>query len=279
MGVGEFLSSKANNEWILNEKKREEWELENYREGEIQEMIDIYVQGGVPGGCETHHRDHGEVRRFLRGRHDAAGTGVASSGGESRARKHEGRSVTFVLSPLRAMLPIFFGWNFLTRPAERSKLTRLLDRRFSISMQVLSCSAPSLPSAQCHSWDTSSFRSVFQTSGQPSCSKLHVSSLVWSCSCSAPSRATFRKFALLWLPQQQQQQQQQQHMSRAHCVHASRFVLNLLSLLVWSSMHSRSNWFWSGLETLLLGGACATLAFTIGYYVNELLGEDGEDVA
>jgi len=47
MGVGEFLSSKANNEWILSERKREEWEMENYREGEIQEMIDIYVSKGL----------------------------------------------------------------------------------------------------------------------------------------------------------------------------------------------------------------------------------------
>jgi vacuolar iron transporter family protein len=47
MGVGEFLSSKANNEWILSEKRREEWELENYREGEIQEMIDIYTSKGM----------------------------------------------------------------------------------------------------------------------------------------------------------------------------------------------------------------------------------------
>ena len=47
MGVGEFLSSKAENEWILSEKRREEWELENYREGEIQEMIDIYTSKGM----------------------------------------------------------------------------------------------------------------------------------------------------------------------------------------------------------------------------------------
>ena len=47
MGVGEFLSSKANNEWILSEKKREEWEMENYREGEIKEMIDIYKSKGL----------------------------------------------------------------------------------------------------------------------------------------------------------------------------------------------------------------------------------------
>src|SRR5210317_1015118 len=48
MGVGEFLSSKATNEWILSERKREEWEMENYPEGEIQEMIDIFrVKGGM----------------------------------------------------------------------------------------------------------------------------------------------------------------------------------------------------------------------------------------
>jgi DNA damage-binding protein 1 len=34
------------------------------------------------------------------------------------------------------------------------------------------------------------------------------------------------------------------------------------------------NWFSSGLETLLLGGCCATVAFTIGFYVNELVSDD-----
>ena len=38
MGVGEFLSSKAHNEWVLSERLREKWELENYPEGEIQEI-------------------------------------------------------------------------------------------------------------------------------------------------------------------------------------------------------------------------------------------------
>lgn len=47
MGVGEFLSSKATNEWILSERRREEWEMENYPDGEIQEMIDIYQQKGM----------------------------------------------------------------------------------------------------------------------------------------------------------------------------------------------------------------------------------------
>jgi len=47
MGVGEFLSSKAENEWILSERRRECWELENYPEGEIQEMIEIYTERGM----------------------------------------------------------------------------------------------------------------------------------------------------------------------------------------------------------------------------------------
>merc|ERR1740139_1321564 len=47
MGVGEFLSSKAENEWILSERKREAWEMENYPEGEIQEMIEIYEGRGM----------------------------------------------------------------------------------------------------------------------------------------------------------------------------------------------------------------------------------------
>lgn len=47
MGVGEFLSSKAENEWILSERERENWEMENYPEGEIREMVDIYVTRGM----------------------------------------------------------------------------------------------------------------------------------------------------------------------------------------------------------------------------------------
>ena len=47
MGVGEFLSSKAHNDWVLSERRREVWELENYPEGEVQEMIDIYVERGM----------------------------------------------------------------------------------------------------------------------------------------------------------------------------------------------------------------------------------------
>jgi DNA damage-binding protein 1 len=47
MGVGEFLSSKAENEWILSERRREEWEFENYPDGEVREMVEIFEERGM----------------------------------------------------------------------------------------------------------------------------------------------------------------------------------------------------------------------------------------
>ena len=37
------------------------------------------------------------------------------------------------------------------------------------------------------------------------------------------------------------------------------------------SIFSASHWLICGLETLLLGGACATVAFTVGNFVNGLI--------
>eukprot|EP00611_Tribonema_gayanum_P010642 TRINITY_DN206_c8_g1_i1.p1 TRINITY_DN206_c8_g1~~TRINITY_DN206_c8_g1_i1.p1 ORF type:complete len:281 (-),score=66.11 TRINITY_DN206_c8_g1_i1:247-1089(-) len=47
MGVGEYLSSQAHNEYVMAEKRREEWELKNHREGEIAEMVAIFTQRGM----------------------------------------------------------------------------------------------------------------------------------------------------------------------------------------------------------------------------------------
>lgn len=57
---------------------------------------------------------------------------------------------------------------------------------------------------------------------------------------------------------------------------AACFMTGLVLFLLGSikSNFSGTNWFWSGCETLILGGACATVAYTIGYLVNELLDDD-----
>lgn len=44
MGLGDYLSEVAEQRFIRHEHEREQWEMENFPQGEIEEMIDIYVE-------------------------------------------------------------------------------------------------------------------------------------------------------------------------------------------------------------------------------------------
>ncbi|KJE91245.1 integral membrane protein [Capsaspora owczarzaki ATCC 30864] len=53
MGIGDFLSTKAEVDFIVRERLREEWEVDNYIEGERAEMIEIYVNYGLSKQAAT----------------------------------------------------------------------------------------------------------------------------------------------------------------------------------------------------------------------------------
>lgn len=54
MGFGDYLSSYFENRYILSEKKKELYELENNRDYEVNEMIDLYKKMGLSDTDSRH---------------------------------------------------------------------------------------------------------------------------------------------------------------------------------------------------------------------------------
>jgi VIT1/CCC1 family predicted Fe2+/Mn2+ transporter len=181
MGVGEFLSSKAENEWILSERKRENWEMENYPQGEIREMIDIYEDRGMS-------------------REDA--TKVIET-----MAKYKDFFVDVMMAEELA----------LQVPEEDHKVESMKEG------VVMFCAFASFGSLPLLGYVV--IPALFPSSGED---------VLFTAACIITGLVLFGM----------------------GCV---------------KSNFSAANWFISGMETLLLGGACATVAYTIGQFVDGLV--------
>jgi DNA damage-binding protein 1 len=181
MGVGEFLSSKAENEWILSEREREMWEMESYPEGEVQEMIEIYVEKGM-------------------GRKDA-------------------ELVIKTMSNYKDMfVDIMMAEELELKVPDDDHVKESIKEGF-----VMFCSFAIF----------GSFPLLGYVIIPVSFPELGEGSLFISA-----------------------------------CI-VTGVVLFIMGCI--KSLFSTSRWYWCGTETLLLGGACATVAYTIGQYVDTLV--------
>jgi VIT1/CCC1 family predicted Fe2+/Mn2+ transporter len=47
MAFGDFLTTRSKNDYTITERARESWEIDNFPDGEKQEMVEIYMQKGM----------------------------------------------------------------------------------------------------------------------------------------------------------------------------------------------------------------------------------------
>jgi VIT1/CCC1 family predicted Fe2+/Mn2+ transporter len=182
MGVGEFLSSKAHSEWVLSERDREMWEMENYPEGEIREMVEIYVEKGMGrSDAEDAIQIMSKYKEFFVDIMMAQELELQVPNDDFKMESFKEGIVMFISFAVFGSLPIL---GYVIFPAIFGTLTE--DQLFFAACTV------------------------------------------------------------------------------------TAVVLFIMGCV--KSIFSTAHWFLCGLETFLLGGACATMAFVIGQFVDGLLG-------
>ena len=180
MGVGEFLSSKAENEWILSEREREHWEMDNYPDGEITEMIDIYENRGM-------------------------------------TRKDAAQVITTMAKYKEFFVDVMMAEELQLRVPDEDYLIENMKEGV-----VMFCSFASFGSFPLLGYAI--IPVTFPHLGEE---------VLFTCACVVTA-----------------------------------IVLFIMGCV--KSQFSASNWFMCGCETLLLGGACATVAYTVGLFVEGL---------
>mmetsp|Transcript_123165 Transcript_123165/g.184198 ORF Transcript_123165/g.184198 Transcript_123165/m.184198 type:complete len:288 (+) Transcript_123165:148-1011(+) len=184
MGVGEFLSSKATNEWILSERRREEWEMENYPEGEIREMIEIYEGKGMSTEDAT-------------------------------------QVITIMAKYKDFFVDVMMQQELELQVPEEDHVEESMREGVIMFLS-------------------------FATFGAMPLLGYVIIPITFS---NLGSDALFKSACIV-----------------------TGLVLFLLGSV--KSRFANSHWFWSGTETLLLGGTCATVAYTLGHFINDLLGDE-----
>lgn len=110
MGLGEFAGEKAEIDYAKRELDREHWEFQNYAEGEVNEMVDLYKSKGF---SEEEARDILEImakhKNFFVDHMMIQELGLMSPDGEESPAKHGlVMFVAFVLFGLIPKLPYMF---------------------------------------------------------------------------------------------------------------------------------------------------------------------------
>ena len=228
MGVGEFLSSRSYNAYVTKEREREEWELQNYPAGEIEEMVELFVARGMS-------REDAELVI-------------------QRMAKYKDFFVDLMMTEELALpVPSDTG----AMDAFKDGLTMFCAFAFFgmlplVGFVVAGMVYPSVSSEGCAASASASASASSSSSSRAYLSRVRRHTLTW--------HQHPLVFSRPWLPL----------LSSARSLFAIACCVTgvcLLGLGAFKAKFHDKQYVRSGIETLLLGGACAAVAYFVGQAV------------